>query len=484
MKKIKVIVKEKHILELVENANVGDIIDLKELLEVDSSYIEAIIDSGKDKVYESKLAAAKQLVASQKDLELAKYLEEINLLKAKNKSDLELKEQEIKSKYADMINSLKNQIESLTKDNLVSLESLANKNKLDLAQMNQAHESRYQELDTNYKLLLSDVDSKVKQKGLEIENKYLDEINKLKNELALLEANKKAEIDQIMVNAELSKTNALNAQKELYVEELKSREEVINNLQRQKANMNVKQTGEDLESWCDNEVTSYMQNGLFNCTWVKDNKVVKEDGDSKGSKADYIFNIYASNSHLANELLASICLDMKDENPDSNNKKKNADHYKALDNNRNKKNCKYAVLVSNLEIDKPNVLPIFKVREFDNMYVVRPGYLMTFLNMVASLTTRFSELILSKESESIELRSKLDLIEAFNSIKNTYLDKPLELLEKQIGIILKSSASIKKAANDVDEACDKINCSYISQITSKINNFELKLEKQIIKKIS
>lgn len=33
--------------------------------------------------------------------------------------------------------------------------------------------------------------------------------------------------------------------------------------------MNVKQTGEDLEAWCDNEVNSYMQNGLFNCTWEK-----------------------------------------------------------------------------------------------------------------------------------------------------------------------------------------------------------------------
>ena len=49
-----------------------------------------------------------------------------------------------------------------------------------------------------------------------------------------------------------------------------------------------------------------------------------------------------------NELLASVCLDMKDENPDSKNKLKNSDHYSALDKNRNKKGCKYAVLVSTL----------------------------------------------------------------------------------------------------------------------------------------
>ena len=40
-------------------------------------------------------------------------------------------------------------------------------------------------------------------------------------------------------------------------------------------------------------------------------------------------------------------------------------YYKKLDENRNKKNCKYAVLVSNLELDKPNIIPIFKVRGYE-----------------------------------------------------------------------------------------------------------------------
>ena len=53
--------------------------------------------------------------------------------------------------------------------------------------------------------------------------------------------------------------------------ELKEKDDKINNLQRAKSSLNVKQTGEDLESWCDNEVNSYMQNGLLNCTWIKVN---------------------------------------------------------------------------------------------------------------------------------------------------------------------------------------------------------------------
>ena len=247
--------------------------------------------------------------------------------------------------------------------------------------------------------------------------------------------------------------------------------------------MNVKQTGEDLEAWCDNEVISYMQNGLFNCTWTKDNKVVKNEGEDKGSKADYIFKVYASESHNENELLTSVCLDMKDENPESKTKQTNDHYYKKLDENRIKKGCKYAVLVSNLELDKPNILPIFKVRGYENMYVVRPGYLMVFLNMIASLTTRFSDLVLSKEQEMLELKGKLDLIEEFEKIKKTYLDSPLKALENHIKSITNASKKITDAAKEIDEECEKINKNYIKMINNKIDTFELKLSKNILKKI-
>ena len=117
------------------------------------------------------------------------------------------------------------------------------------------------------------------------------------------------------------------------------------------------------------------------------------------------------------------------------------------------------------------------------MYVVRPAYLMVFLNMITSLTTRFAELILSKKQEELQLKSKFDLINEFDNIKNTYLDKPIELLEKSISAINTNSESIKKACRNIDEQCDKIIRSYINQIIEKLNKFELKLQKDIIKKI-
>ena len=516
MKKINVIVKEKTILELAEDAYKGDVIDLKELVQVDTSYIDSIIESGKDKVYQSKLADVKQALLAENQLAINKLQEEIKLLKQQSENDvklketevgnkyqetinelnkqiellkqeqesiLKIKEQEINSKYTDQINELKTQIELLTKIRFAELEAINNKNQLEISNIKKQEETKYQELENKYKLLLAQLESQLKQKELELENKYINEINKLKNEAVVLNTKKEAEIQEVKSKAELELEHALNEQKEKFKEELQIKEETILSLQRQKANMNVKQTGEDLEAWCDNEVISYMQNGLFNCTWTKDNKVVKNEGEEKGSKADYIFKVYASEAHNENELLTSVCLDMKDENPDSKTKQTNEHYYKKLEENRIKKGCKYAVLVSNLELDKPNILPIFKVRGYENMYVVRPGYLMVFLNMIASLSTRFSDLLLSKEQEMIELKSKLDLIEEFNKIKETYLDDPLEALEKQVSAILKSSESIRKASNDIDTACEKINNSYIKKIIDKIEKFELKLNKTVLKKI-
>lgn len=437
MKKINVILKNKTTLELAEDAVAGDIIDLTELNQVDLSFIEEAIDAHKDKVYDGKLEAYKKTLMAENQIKINSLEEEIKRLKAEQTSAL---------KEADT------------------------KQALAVERAKQEESEKYIDLKARYQSLEQEVSSKVREKELEIENKYTKEISELK---ALIEKTK--------TEKDLEKEKALNEQNTIHLSEVNEYKDTINALQRQKASLNVKQTGEDLEAWCDNEVTSYMQNGLFNCTWEKDNKVIKNEDETKGSKADFIFKIFVDEKQQ--DLLTSVCLEMKDENPDSKNKHTNDSYYKKLDENRNKKNCKYALLVSNLEMDKPNILPIFKVREYPDMYVVRPAYLMVFLNMIASLTTRFSNLILAKESEMLELKDKNDLIEEFNNIKASYLDGQLDLLEKQIASIQKSTESIRKASNDIDASCEKMVTSYIKKINDKLEKFELKLNKSVINKL-
>ncbi len=461
MKKINVIVKEKTILEIQEDAFKGDIIDLTELLHVDTSFILKAIENNKDIIYQQKLNEFKNTLNIEHAAEIKLLKSKIDELNKINEFNLKLKEDEIKNKYIEKINDLEQEIKQLKKENELEISLLKNNNKTEILNLN--HENLI--------------------KLNELENKYNNIINNLNLEKKESDLKKELELKEFKLNEKLKYENEIKELNEKYLEEIRKKEEIINNLNLQKSNMNVKQTGENLEAWCDNEVKSYMQNGLLNCTWEKDNLVIKNEFDEKGSKADYIFKIYADNTHNESLMLASICLDMKDENPTSKTKQTNEHYYKKLEENRIKKNCKYSVLVSNLELDKPNILPIYKVLEYENMYVVRPGYLMVFLNMITSLTTRFGNLLLEKNNETLLLKSKLELIDEFDKIKKTYLDDQLDLLEKQLLLILKSSDQIKKAVNDIDNTCNIIKARYINNIFEKINKFEIKLNKSIIKKL-
>lgn len=577
MVKRKVIVKNKTLLELLEPAEAGDLIDLQEVSLVDSSFVDLLIDSEKEKTVAARIEDAKKRFKAESDVEVSKLNSQIEALKQgqtialeikekelnqqhqqelfdlkaekqteiedlkhkiealteENSKNLEIKARDVAKEYSDKISDLKLKIENLKnskesdinqlktqneldKSNLLSaakeqfsikedelnktisdlkkeievlkgtqkaeIERIKSENETEKTKLQQSESEKLSQLQNKYDVLNSEVESKVTQAKNEVVRDYEHKISEINSQNQLALAGKDAEIKNLGYEFEIKKSKALQDQKDMYDQTIREKDEMISNLQRAKASMNVKQTGEDLEAWCDNEVASYMQNGLFNCTWEKDNKVIKEEGESKGSKADYIFRIYASELHKEDEELASVCMDMKDENPDSVNKKSNTDYYKQLDKNREKKKCKYAVLVSNLEMDKPNVLPIFKVNGYDDMYVVRPAYLMTFLNMIASLTTKFADIIMDQENE-IGLKTKFALMQEFDDIKKTYLDNPLGMLEKAINEITKNSNNIRTAVQNIDSQCDKINESYINQIQAKIGRFELKLNSKITKKL-
>lgn len=127
-------------------------------------------------------------------------------------------------------------------------------------------------------------------------------------------------------------------------EKIRDLEDKIANLELAKSSLNIKKLGEKLEDWCNNEYQLHALNGFENCSWEKDNIAVRDADDFKGTKADYLFKVYASPSMLEENLLTSVACEMKSEDPNSIHKKKNSDHYKKLDSDRVKKNCEYAYL--------------------------------------------------------------------------------------------------------------------------------------------
>ena len=92
-------------------------------------------------------------------------------------------------------------------------------------------------------------------------------------------------------------------------------------------------------------------------------------------------------------------------------------------------------------------------------------------------------MLLNQKSEQLELVEKMALLEEFEKIKTKYLDKPLESLEKEIDDIIKENQSIRKASDSIERLCEKIKTNYIEKITRKISDFELQLNKKIVKKM-
>ena len=476
-RKIKVVVVDKNTLKLDEDAHAGDIIDLRELTEMDTSSIERAIEANTDKVYAKKLEEEKKVLDAQhqKDLsdlknslakeenlakesyskQIADLHQQLALAKQSKDAEVSKKEQEVNAKYIQELTSLKEQIKSFDSEKERIKKDADSEKALALANLEKQKDSDYQALQNQQLLDKSNYEGKIKD--LENQIKQNDLIHQ--NEL----------------------DKKLSEAKETYNASLTEKDNEISNLQRERNLRSVKVQGENLERWCNNEVLSYMQNGLSNCTWEKDNLVVKEEGETKGSKADFLFKVYSSNKHDDPSPLTSVCMDMKSENSDSTYKKKNADYYKQLDLNRTKKKCKYAVLVSELEMEDANDIPIFKVNEYPDMYVVRPNYLMTFLNMIVSLTMRFANLIQEKEDEQEKFKSKQEILDDFEAIKNTYLDKPLESMKKELDNISKSNEAIRTANTKIEQAVANITAHYISQIESKIDSFEIKLNRNIKK---
>ena len=441
MKEIKVSVLDRNKLQLQEDGQKGDIILLDEIADVDLTYISDLVNKAKEQEINKRIEEA---INKER-----KKIEENAELKYKNKeNELNLtfkdEKQNIIDKYENDLNTKINEVKDL-------------QNKLE----------RLEES-------LSD---KLKLEANEIEKKYLENINTLKQDKQNLqkdlENQKEKNQQEIQIAVEKAKSEQLNK----FIEEKDELIKQINNLKLAKTSLNIKQIGENLESWCNNTVLGYMQNGFTNCEWYKDNILVKNEGENKASKADFIFKIYATDEKKENELLTSICLDMKDEDPESKNKKSNKDYYDALNNNRNKKHCKYAVLVSNLEADKPNDIPIFKVNDYMDMYVVRPAYLMTFLNMITSLTKGFMNMVMEVNKEKAYRYNMNEFVEQFDKLKDTYLDKPLATLQNSINELVKKNNQIKEASDNIQEIIDKINKNYLDAIQDKLDKFKDKVLK-------
>ena len=287
------------------------------------------------------------------------------------------------------------------------------------------------------------------------QNRLQDSLNSKDVEIANLKAAMqqmatKQEADAKLAESQVSEQ--INTMRIQYEAQIKSAQDEIERLKDFKVRLSTKMVGETLEQHCYNEFTRVSP--LFpNAEFHKDNEAVVGD-DGRGTKGDFIFR---DKSDDGVEYI-SIMFEMKNENDDTATKHKNQDFFHKLDEDRKKKHCEYAVLVSMLEPDNDlynngivSVLQNDKGEKFDKMYVIRPQFFVPLITLLCQTsrktldTRRELELMKSQQVDVTNFEQKLVGFQETFGKHVLSAHKNYEAAIKAIDASIKSLESVKKA---------------------------------------
>ena len=188
-------------------------------------------------------------------------------------------------------------------------------------------------------LKITALNSTIAQNESKLQLAVMEERNKAQQTVQ----EKEAEISQLRSAVELEKREAQIHEASLikqHEEQLRIKQEQVDYYKDLKTKMSTKMVGETLEQHCSFEFEQYIRPLMPNAYFDKDNDA------SDGSKGDFIFR----DSEDGTEYI-SIMFEMKNEMDTTATKHKNDDFLKKLDDDRKKKGCEFAVLVSLLEAD-------------------------------------------------------------------------------------------------------------------------------------
>ena len=230
---------------------------------------------------------------------------------------------------------------------------------------------------------------------------------KQKNETQEIIRRKESQIQQLMSDADLEKTQAKIRESELvkrHQHELQAKQELVEYYKDLKTRMSTKMVGETLEIHCSTLFNQILRPVMPNAYFEKDNDA------SDGTKGDFIFR----DSEEGTEYV-SIMFEMKNEMDTTATKHRNEDFFKKLDEDRRKKNCEFAVLVSLLEPDSElyNGGIVDVSYRYPKMYVIRPQFFIPLITLIVQTSKKSLEykrqLILaqSKEVDVTNFENKL-----------------------------------------------------------------------------
>ena len=316
------------------------------------------------------------------------------------------------------------------------------------------------------------------------------EITALKERIEGWEQNKGLEMEAMRLKSQQAVADAI-AKKE---EEIRQKEAEIQGLEKEvelyknfKAKRSVKLLGEDLEQHCYAQYNQMLLPVMPGATFEKDNESVREDGETSGTKGDFIFR------HKEDGVdVVSIMFEMKNESDVTATKHRNADFYAKLDSDRKKKDCEYAVLVSMLELDNDGFSGINVVPGYEKLYMVSPDQFIPIITLLVqsgkkSLDAR--KQLVDAKNRSIDLTNFEDQLIAFKdafgknvvNAKKKY-DEAIEGIDKTIKTMEAIKKALQVSAGHLDAAENKVEGLTIKKLTKGNDTVSALIEEARAKK--
>lgn len=456
MANIKILIIDENNLELLEDAKKGDTINLLDNTKVDSSKLSLKIQEKLKEEIAFELSKQVKELQNQQEILISKIESENQL---KTSKLLLAKEEELKEqikKFEEEINSYRLQNEKL---------------KLNL-------ESNQKEIDDKVSLKVKEEELKLSEKFKKTEIELNNLVSTLKEELNGKDREKVFELEKLRTHLENE-----------FKEQLNKKENEISLLKQERMSVQTKVLGEELETFCKNEYDNYYNSGAYeNCTFEKDTKSVKTSlDDTKGTKGDFIFRVYPKNNKTDGPIISVMCEMKTSAYSSTSSLNKNANHYKKLDEDAKKKDCQFSLLVSELEISNVNnESPIILVPEYKNMYMCRPAYFMTVINIFKNLAEKYEEIFMSSKEQMKVNASAKEISSNVFEFFNKHIISKLDKLEKELETITNSTNKIQKELANIENANNKMKSIIIDKwkndfTVENLNDNIVKLEKKIYK---
>ena len=374
-----------------------------------------------------------QIKSEEFEKELNVRLKEVD---SNHQMKIQLAENNIATEKDKEISSLKNQIENHARE----IEFAKNEALAKAQEEMFAKDKQIERLKNERKAAEDNTELAVTKATGPLEKNILE----LKNKLSSADTEKELEIKQ------LEQTNLvkLSAKDDI----IRLKDEEIERVKDMKLKMSVKEIGENLEKWCQNQFDMVRTTAFPHAYFEKDNESVKDEGETKGTKGDYIFR---DSDHNGIEYI-SIMFEMKDK-MEGTKGQTNESHLAKLDKDRKKKKCEYAVLVSMLEPDNElfNSGPVDMSHKYEKMYVVRPQEFMLILSLIRN-----------EARKSLEMRNELAIIRDQNIDYETFENKLLDFQDAFGKNVATARDYYETAINDIDATIKKLEKIKASLTTS------------------